>query len=231
MKNTPIPFEYRLLRRKNQKHIRIRIDRNGIVVVSAPTHLAQALINKALHSKKEWVKKHLQIHREGIKRNNPLDRLTWEGQIYRVEKDSSTPRGRIKLDFLPGICVISNLPDQNQEKNIARVLKKRARPLLEKKLKTASDRTGIPYGTFYLRNQKSLWGSSSGKGNISLNWRVAMLPPHLQDYLIYHELAHQRHFNHSRTYWDELERIFPGSRRANGELKTWRALMDVFRNE
>lgn len=105
-----------------------------------------------------------------------------------------------------------------------------ARPLLEERLSMVSQMTGIPYGRFLLRNQKTLWGSSSGRGNISLNWRVAMLPRELQIYLITHELCHQKQFNHSPAFWQELERHYPGARRANRALKEWSPLMDLFRD-
>jgi len=53
----------------------------------------------------------------------------------------------------------------------------------------------------YLRNQRTRWGSSSSRMNLSLNWRLIMAPPPVASYLILHELAHQRIMNHSRDFW------------------------------
>src|SRR5690606_19998190 len=53
-----------------------------------------------------------------------------------------------------------------------------------------------------VRDQKSRWGSCSSRTrSISLNWRCILFPDDVRDYLMYHELAHLRHANHSDTYW------------------------------
>ena len=70
-----------------------------------------------------------------------------------------------------------------------------------------------------LRRQKTLWGSCSAQNNISLNSNLAFLKDDLIDYVILHELVHTKVKNHSRKFWDELEKVLPGSRILNRELK------------
>ncbi len=60
-----------------------------------------------------------------------------------------------------------------------------------------------------IRNQKQRWGSCSADGTLRFNWRVIMLPPELIDYIVVHELAHLRHQNHSREYWDHVTAAMP----------------------
>lgn len=76
-----------------------------------------------------------------------------------------------------------------------------------------------------VRNQKSRWGSCSRRGTISLNWRLIQTPAFVLDYLIFHELAHLRHMNHSHRFWDEVERLVPDYRVAERWLKTNRQLL------
>jgi predicted metal-dependent hydrolase len=73
-----------------------------------------------------------------------------------------------------------------------------------------------------LRKQKRIWGSCSSKNNISLNTNLAYLKDELIDYVILHELAHTKVKNHSRKFWDELERVLPNSKKLNHELKNCR---------
>ncbi|MCE5187477.1 MAG: M48 family metallopeptidase [Planctomycetaceae bacterium] len=61
------------------------------------------------------------------------------------------------------------------------------------------------------RMQKSLWGSCSTRGNISLNIHLVRLPRHLQDYVLLHELTHLRHHNHGKAFWGELDRYCAGN--------------------
>jgi predicted metal-dependent hydrolase len=70
-----------------------------------------------------------------------------------------------------------------------------------------------------VRNQKSRWGSCSRRGTISLNWRLIQTPAFVRDYIILHELAHLRHMNHSRQFWQEVEQLCPDYRAAEQWLK------------
>jgi predicted metal-dependent hydrolase len=70
-----------------------------------------------------------------------------------------------------------------------------------------------------VRNQKSRWGSCSRRGTISLNWRLIQTPPHVQDYIILHELMHRRQMNHSARFWREVASVCPDFRMAEHWLK------------
>ena len=70
-----------------------------------------------------------------------------------------------------------------------------------------------------VRNQRTRWGSCSRRGTISLNWRLIQAPPHVRDYIIFHELCHLRQMNHSPRFWAEVERACPEFRVAEQWLK------------
>ena len=70
-----------------------------------------------------------------------------------------------------------------------------------------------------IRNQRTRWGSCSRKGAISLNWRLIQTPPFVSDYIILHELMHRRQMNHSKRFWDEVEKVCPIWREAEKWLR------------
>jgi len=53
----------------------------------------------------------------------------------------------------------------------------------------------------FLKNQKSLWGSCSTRGNLNFNRVLAQTPAEIVDYVVIHELAHLKEMNHSRRFW------------------------------
>lgn len=63
------------------------------------------------------------------------------------------------------------------------------------------------------------WGSCSGRGTISLNWRLIVAPPGVLDYVIVHELLHFVEPNHSANFWRGVERVIPDYKRDRQWLK------------
>ena len=71
---------------------------------------------------------------------------------------------------------------------------------------------GVSFGTVRGKDQRALWGSCTRAGNLNFNWRLALAPDCVLDYLVVHELAHRVHMDHSRRFWSFVERACPGYR-------------------
>lgn len=105
-------------------------------------------------------------------------------------------------------------------------MREQARAALVPRLREAADRFGFPFkGRVTIKNNVSNWGSCSSKGNINLNIRLIILPEHLQDYVILHELCHLRHQNHGPQFHALLDSLL-GGREADlrRELRGWRII-------
>lgn len=105
-------------------------------------------------------------------------------------------------------------------------MREKARALLEPKLREAAARHGFGFkGRVAIKNNVTNWGSCSSKGNINLNMRLILLPGHLQDYVILHELCHLRHQNHGPQFHALLDSLL-GGREADlrRELRGWRII-------
>jgi len=70
----------------------------------------------------------------------------------------------------------------------------------------------------YVTNQDKRFGSCTpSQGTIRISHRVAGMPAWVRDYVIVHELAHLVESNHSRAFWDLVNR-YPKTERARGYL-------------
>ncbi|MEI6352781.1 MAG: M48 family metallopeptidase [Candidatus Nomurabacteria bacterium] len=96
----------------------------------------------------------------------------------------------------------------------------------EKALQIAKDRMehfnkiyNFKFKNITVKNQKTRWGSCSRKGNLNFNYKIALLPEHISDYIIVHEICHLKEFNHSQRFWDLVAVTVPDYLKIRKELK------------
>lgn len=78
-----------------------------------------------------------------------------------------------------------------------------------------------------IKKYKSRWGCCFPKRNkIVINVSVVNLPIHLIEYVIYHELAHFIHLNHSVEYHRFLQKFVPNEKQLKKELVKYNSLYE-----
>ena len=88
-------------------------------------------------------------------------------------------------------------------------LRRYAYDFIHNRLSRMSRQTGLTFNRLTIRAQKTRWGSCSSKKNINLNYRLLFVDRQLLDYILLHELAHTVHLNHSKDFWDLVEKFMP----------------------
>ena len=106
---------------------------------------------------------------------------------------------------------------------IIRALKKSAQTYLPPLLDELATHYGFKYKRVKITGSKSRWGSCSAIGSINLSCYLMLLPPHLMDYVILHELTHTREMNHGPKFWEILNDL------TEGKAKTLRTELRNFR--
>jgi len=105
---------------------------------------------------------------------------------------------------------------------IIRALKKSAQMYLPPLLDELAIRYGFKYKRVKITGSKSRWGSCSAIGSINLSCYLMLLPPHLMDYVILHELTHTKEMNHGPKFWEILNDLTEGKALAlRTELKNF----------
>ena len=108
--------------------------------------------------------------------------------------------------------------EQNREGDIQAEFLKFASKKLTELAREESERTGLRFARISLRDQSSRWASQSSSGTLSLNWRIMLLNPQQQRYIICHELAHTKFMDHSVSFWILTNRLCPGSQKLDREI-------------
>lgn len=100
-----------------------------------------------------------------------------------------------------------------------KALKLEAKNYLPERLKFLAQKFNFSFGKISLRNQKTRFGSCSFKNDISLNINLMKYDFDIIDYVLIHELCHTRVKNHSKKFWDEVEKYCPNYKELRHRLK------------
>ncbi|PXA04760.1 hypothetical protein DDZ13_06210 [Coraliomargarita sinensis] len=208
-------------RRKGTRHMRLSIDLHNQIVASLPWHCSDRACQKFIDQNRNWLEKQINAApevsglREWLKQS---PRLSAGGRSLAVSMHlSSTARAHYRIN-VQGSCIEFYLPDGSGEVTRYNLVLQFAKAALSDRAAELASRIGVTYRRLSVRNQSSRWGSCSSRGTISLNWRLVLIEPRLQDYVIYHEFAHLTEMNHSRRFWTLLDRYDPQREEHEKEL-------------
>ena len=95
-------------------------------------------------------------------------------------------------------------------KVIEEILRKQARSYLPIRLQQLSKNHDLPFNNISIKGNHSNWGSCTSKKKINLSYFLMLLPSHLIDYVLLHELCHTREMNHGEHFWTLLNTLTNG---------------------
>lgn len=94
-----------------------------------------------------------------------------------------------------------------------------ARALLTEHVARRNQHYGFTYKRIAIRNQSRRWGSCSSLGNLNFNYKLILLPEHLSDYIVVHELCHLGELNHGPDFWSLVADTLPTYKHLQDELR------------
>ena len=85
-----------------------------------------------------------------------------------------------------------------------------AKRILPVRVEELAAKNGFQYAKVKINNSRTHWGSCTGQKNINLSLSVMLLPEHLSDYILLHELCHTKEMNHSERFWSLMDKVTEG---------------------
>lgn len=211
--------------RKNVKNINLRIDSEANVYISAPFNLEDYHIEMFIKSKKEWIDKNINKFEEYKKISKNLD--TYENNSYIFFFGNKykliLKNGLKSIKFINSDIIITNSILTKEE--IKKIIyfdiyfikaKKVFLDRLNYYLELMSEKKDI---NLKISNIKSKWGLCiPQKREIRLNIDLIKKSLDEIDSVIVHEIAHLRHPNHSKNFYNEIDKYFKNYNEINKKL-------------
>lgn len=95
------------------------------------------------------------------------------------------------------------------KKQLESYFKQQAELLINERLELISKQTSLIPLKVNIRQYSARWGSCNNRGEVSFNYLLMMTPLSVIDYVIIHELCHLKYLNHSRNFWQLVEKHSP----------------------
>lgn len=211
-----------LTKRKNNRNIRLSVTPDGKVRVSLPTWATyQSGINFA-SAKTAWINRQLSTTRAPSFTDNQA--IGKAHHLSLLAMNGTTIQTRLKLTqaivYYPYTLSPQDPAVQTAARSVAiRALRQEAQKLLPSRLETLAQQGGFQYNSVSIKQLKRRWGSCNQRQEITLNLFLMQLPWSLIDYVLWHELSHTKHLDHSQQFWEELSRHAPAAKDFRRQLR------------
>lgn len=219
---------------KRARHVSIRVSHLGEVEIVVPYGFDRRQLPEILQKRQDWIAKTTQriaAERQSFTPGAAVEHLLPDqlqlrsiGEAWVVEYQPGMVSGVSVLPLGADRLLVRGGIQQTATcyKAMKHWLSRKAETHFTAWLRQVSRELDLPCNKISVRGQKTLWASCSGKKNISLNYKLLFLPPHLVRYVFIHELCHTIHLNHSDRFWGLVSEKEPNYRQLDAELnKSW----------
>ena len=175
--------------RKNIKHCYMRVLKEDLIQIRANRYFTLYDARNLVEKKLDWL----------------------EASIKKISKNSLS-EGEFLL-----LGEIKKMEDF-KIKNLDLFYKKEIQKILPIRVEEFSKKMQLFPTSISFRKNKRTWGSCNFKNGLNFNILLMKFPIEVMDYVIVHELAHIKHKNHSKNFWDlvavycpnykEIEKLF-----------------------
>jgi predicted metal-dependent hydrolase len=213
-KTLPCHIQYKRIRHaylriKPDLHLEISLPRNN--TITAESILAE---------KRRWLEKKVKelscirkIFKEGT--------MLFRGDYLKVEMRMAEQPYTSVL-FNKKSIIVYGKPGQKNDKLLADFVAGQTLAHVRQRAEEFARELGVSYSSIATKETKS-WGYCTRQGKLFFNWRLVCLPERLADFIVLHELAHLKHFNHSKRFKNILAKHFADYKELESLLKTYSA--------
>lgn len=217
------------IKRKKVKNITLKVKRQGTVHLTVPLNTSDEFISKFLESKEKWIEDKVKLFKENYKNDMKKNYIEGEhhkylGENYKLQIISSK-KEFVNLDVdnqVIGIYVKDKEDLERKKELLHKFYIEKAKIILKKLTDKYANKLNETYVSIKIRGMKTRWGSCNPvKKYINFNLELIEKPIYSIEYVVLHELAHLKHPNHSKEFWNYVSFYMPDWKLRKQKLKDY----------
>ncbi|MCY9659738.1 SprT family zinc-dependent metalloprotease [Paenibacillus chondroitinus] len=181
-----------------RKKISIQIDNTGYMTVKAPNDTNQETIISLVKQHGKQIVEKLRLI-EKSKETVGIKEYQEEGKFLHLGK----------YYFLHELIETTGLTEEELKINLKKFYFSSCKKIIAERIKIYQTQLKVKPKEIEIEESTTKWGSCSSSKKLTFNYRLAMAPIDVIDYVIIHELCHLTHMNHDRSFWRRVGSIMP----------------------
>lgn len=200
-----IGFDIKIIKSPQSRKMTLRIDaKEHIPVLTLPPRCSEKKAVDFVKSHQDWIE--TQMGRlPNCKKFEEGDIITLFGKEYTIIHN---PEARCGVCIKGKELIVAGETDF-LHRRVTDFIRKKAQEKFYKLSCSKAEKINSKINNVTIKDTKSRWGSCSTKHNLNYNWRIALAPDFVIDYLVSHEVAHLIHQNHSPAFWNCVRELCP----------------------
>lgn len=200
-----------LKRSARRKTVQITVERDGQLIVMAPPDVPEESLSAFVREKKFWIytklaeKDRLQCH---VPKKQFVDGegFLYLGRSYRLRL---TDDHKEPLRLHQGRFLMRHDATGDGKAHFIRWYSQQGKKWLQGRVGLFTSRMEVAPAGIKVQSLGYRWGSC-GKGDwLYFHWKTILLPAHIAEYVLVHELAHLHEDNHTPQFWNRVARVMP----------------------
>ena len=212
-------ISYNIVYSDRRKNATLSVYPLKTVEISVPANLERERIQNLVRKKAEWVMKQILWFDEIVQTASVKEHVNGESYLYlgrqyrlKIIKNREKPQASLEGKYL-AVTLPGKTPEKREKAIVKAAIwkwyREQANVTMRESIKTYSEKLGIKEPKFRIKNQEKRWGSCTEKNALNFNFRIAMAPVSLLNYVVAHEMCHINHKHHSNKFWESLRIIMP----------------------
>lgn len=213
-------IEYRLVRSKAAKKLRVKVALDGVQVVLPLARQAEEARAFLLEHEAWVIEQVARLDRyASVRRPNvaAAGEILFRGEPTPIRvMQANGWRGPSRVRHDPDGILVQRSPTSRTSPaaTLENWFRKEAKRDIMRLVESICPQVNRTPSGIYVMGQRTKWGNCSGLGNLSFNWQLILAPEFVLRYLVTHEVVHLAIPDHSQRFWLTVQSLCPNSERA-----------------